>query len=412
MVIIKMMERIIIIPDTTDLSEIAEALVYYSHIDILFNHANLCQLINLIGIDDTIRLSESEIITFIYERKHSIIYSNENSYLPHAIACVSLSNDKNGRKIKSIFDELDIFIKQSFGNGVIPPGKVRRLANSITERDYPSTQVHAASLSDIADQDFLNKVIKIGMIQNIPNYPNIDQIFCHSVVENGNFYIHGNIDFDLANSMYPIKSPDNIRLFTYNNLISPILRMRSEMYHSGDRNCDILTDDLNSKVFTCRVNSFLDRLEKPSKNINRFEDYKLRGKSFRSALQSGDISIIDVLNFAESSETRKFKEWLKSLKANSDILSEYEIAISKSPITSKLPYKLSKFTIMFALSYLLNPASNLLVSNPIISGIISDASLEYLDDFLISKLKLGWRPNQWVLKSANKFLSEGKSGHN
>jgi hypothetical protein len=404
-----MMERTIILPDRFDLSEIAEALIYYSHVEILINHGNICDLIGLIGIDNTIRLSESDIITFIYERTHSVICSNENEYLPYSIASASLSEDKNGRRVKSVFDELDIFIKQKFGRGIISIDKVRRLANSIHERNIPSTQIHAASLTDIADNKFLNNVIRIVMAQTVPTYPNISHITCHSIVENGSFHISGNIDFQLANSLYPIKGPNNLNFLNYQTLISPILKMRSEMYHSGDRNCDIFTSDLQSKVFTYRVNSFLDRVENPSKNINRFEEYKFRGRSFRRALSSGDVSIIDVLEFAESQENRRFKYWLNSLKANSDILSEYEVALRESPITSKLPYKVSKFAFMSVLGFILNPLSTLLVSNPLFSAILSDIAVESLDGLLLSKIHAGWKPNQWVFKSANEFFSSNNS---
>ena len=65
---------------------------------------------------------------------------------------------------------------------------------------------------------------------------------------------------------------------------------------------------------------------------------------------------------------------------------------------------------MSALGYFINPLSTLLAANPVISGLLSDIAVESLDDFFLSKLKTGWKPNQWVFESANKFLSNKKIG--
>lgn len=401
----QMLNRVVILPDGLDLPSLAEALVYYGHVEVLYQNGSLCDLIEHIGIDGALRLAESDLVTFLYDFSVGAILTEDKDFLPYSFWNVYLTADEHGRRINNALDEIVLTAKRRLGAGAIPMSKLRRLAKAIYVRETPSTQVNEATLADIRDTDFLNRAIKLALAEKAPGYPLLTNVRVEAVEDGGKFLIQSNIDFKLANQLSPEAETEGAPHVTYPQLVNPISRMRSEMFFSGDRMCDLWADDLHSKILRERVNSFLNRIEGGRRNIERFEEFSLQGRSFKTAVESGERSILDILDFAELESTRKFKSWIVDQPPRGDLLVEYEKAcISESGVTRSLPFKLSKLVLMSAAGTAVDSALGGTGLPGLATGIASSVAVDGLDELLLSRLKIGWRPNQWVSGSALKFL--------
>lgn len=396
-----MLERTVISQNRLDLPALAEALVYYGHVELICTHNDICSLIEKIGIDNTIRLAESDLLTILYEFKNSVIMSQNDRFIPHSIGLVNLYADENGIKIRNHHDQISFFIKRKFGTGTISHEKIKRLTDSIFVRKAPPDQVHKAVLGDIRDESFFNNAMRLSLKSIVPEYPNINNLFFQSFVDNDCFNITSNIDFGLARNLHP-KNQEGESDISYALLVSPILKMRSEMFYSGDSLCDIWSDELQSSLLMSRVNSYISRFEGKSKQINRFENYVFQSRSFREFVNSGSISIIDILDYCESKETRNFKNWMKNLDNQSDLLSEYEKSrVSESLLLRSAPVKIVKYFSLSSLGIFLDGASG----PGVMSGLAANFATELIDDFILSKLNIGWRPNHWVSQSRSRFFA-------
>jgi hypothetical protein len=395
-----MLERTVISQNSLDLPAVAEALVYYGHVEVIFTCNDICNLIEKIGIENTIRLAESDLITILYEFENSVIMSQSDKVIPHSIGLVKFFADKYGKMVRDHHDEISILTKGKFGTGAPSKKDIRRLTNSIFERQAPPNQVRKAVLEDLKDDHFFNNAMRLSLKSIIPDYPNVNRLSFQSFVNDEYFDVRSNIDFDLARKLHP-KAQTGESDISYALLVSPIVKMRSEMFHSGDRSCDIWSDELQSSLLVSRVNSYVDRLENKSNQINRFENYVFQGRSFSEAVNSGSISIIDILDYCESKETRKFKNWIKNLDNRSDFLSEYEKSrISESSLLNSIPFKTVKYLSLSALGLFFGNAAG----PGLLPGLASNFVTDVIDDFMLSKLKIGWRPNHWVSQSRSRFF--------
>jgi hypothetical protein len=383
-----------------DLPAFAEALVYYGHVELICTCNDICSLIEKIGIDETIRLAESDLVTILYEFSNSLIMNESHRVVPHSIVLVNFCADENGNRIRNHHDEISNLVRRKFGIGSIPYQKVKKLTNAIISRPPTPNEVRKLVLEDIRDHNFLNNAMRLSLKSIIPEYPNVNMINFHSFFTDDYFDIKSNIDFTLARKLHP-KNQDGDSEITYAILVSPIVKMRSEMFYSGDRMCDIWSDDLQSSLMVSRVSSFVNKIDRGSKNIDRFQEYVFQGRSFRESVESGSVTILDILNYCESRETRKFKKWMIEQRDSSDLLAEYEKArISESSLLKGLPFKAVKYLSLSALGLFLGNA----FGPSIIPGLAANAISEGIGDSIFSKLDIGWRPNHWVSESRSRFF--------
>jgi len=312
----------------------------------------------------------------------------------------------NGQPIRSAQEELEENLYRNFGKSRSTRVAVKRIIDSVYVRSEQYGSVAEGALSDIKDVDFLSPSIRGILKSKVPNYPNINLV--HTKAEFGQnalFNIETNIDFNLANRLAGSSHDDTNPKITPASLLSPILSARAEMIHSGDRQCDIWTDPARSAVFRSRVESYSRRLEMGKAQISRFEEVAFSGRSFGESIKSGHKTIDEVLNFAESDGTRKFKQWLKNEPANSDLLSQYEKSkLAPSAITNNLPFRAVKLPTLSSAGAALEAALGGSGAIGLATGIGVDALINKAEAMLGPHLKIGWRPSQWVKDKALPYL--------
>lgn len=300
--------------------------------------------------------------------------------------------------------------RRRFGTGAIPARKIRRLMESVQVRETPNKNVTTAALSDMLDSDFLSQCVRFALHDMAPEYPFLNLVRADSVQDDSRFLVTSNINLRLANLLSKTKHLTEDDTITYPHLINPIYNVRAEMFFAGDSFCDIWASDLHSSILRHKVKSFFDKIDRGRENIDRFEDIKFQGRSFGVAINSGERTIVDILNFAESKSTRKFKSWLRERPSNGDLISEYEKSvISGSRVVSGLPYKMTKIVLMSALGTAIGHSLSGTGLPGLAGGMVASFATDSLDDILLSKLNLGWRPDHWVSGPAKHFLGPHKN---
>lgn len=404
-----MLERVLILPkDDPALDDLAEAITYYGHVEVAYQNGHIASLVETIGIDGVIRLAESDLVDFVYRRSVDGVQTDNALLHPYSFVTITLQSRANGKRIRSVEDELRDAFDQRLGVGVIGRRQVRRLADAIYVREEHPKIIGQAALSDVRDQVFLRTVVPLILKAMAPDYPNISKVNVASIVSNDHFYVDTNIDFSLLNELRRNGGADQNDTIGIANLIVPLIGARAEMVYSGDRRCDIWADDTQSAALRTKVNSFISRLEGGRSNIDRFEEIAFSGRSFSAAISSGERTILDVLDFAEEDGTRRFKKWIKEGPDGGDLLAEYEKSkVVPSKMASSLPAKAAKIVLFSAAGAAIEGAiGGSGAAGAVLGSIVSDSVLAKADELLLSHLKLGWRPNQWVTGPASKFLSQ------
>lgn len=401
-----MLERVTIIPEDASLGSLAEALVYYGHVDVAFQTGHIVELVEQIGIDGVIRLAESEVLTFVYNYGVGAVMNDDASAFPHAFMTVRLHGTAAGRPIRGAADEIAEAFKTRLGRGVISRSNAQRLANAVEVRSNPPPVVSKAAIQDILDEKFLTLATQIVLQGKLPSYPNIPTVRARGHAHGDNFYIESNIDFALASALEVERTGEEKATFGPGHIAVSILAMRDEIYYCGGRDCDIWSSDLRSNLSRLRINSLISRVNGGKGTIDKFEEIVLSGRSFSKAVESGARSILDILQFAESQDTQKFKKWLRGNPANADLFAEYEKSkLATSSLISSLPFKSVKLLFFSGAGIVLEKViGGTGIIGATLGSAVSNVAMGAADEVLMRHLSIGWKPNQWVTRTAGPFL--------
>lgn len=401
-----MLERVALVPGQLDLGAIAEAIVYYGKVEFVCLNGHIADLVERVGIETAIRLAESDIVDFSYKLSSSTIHTDEYSLYPHSVWTITPHKTASGKRIRGPEDELVETFQRKFGRGVVSLRDIRRLAGALTDHERYDSPVQKYMMDDVRNAKFIERALQTVLATKVPGYPNpyLVKVICHESA--GNFIVNSNVNYELATKIFCSGDVDSNSKITPAYLVAPLLQMNEAMLYAGDRKCDIWADETCSSLLRLRVNTFAKRTTGSRENIDHFQESKFLSRSFSSAINNGDRTMSDVLDFAESNETRKFKRWISESKEGSDLLSEYEKSrISQSKLASSLPFKAAKLVVFasggLALETLIGGSG---VAGAIGGAIASGAVLSTVEEMLASRMSIGWRPNQWVTNAAGPFL--------
>jgi len=114
-----------------------------------------------------------------------------------------------------------------------------------------------------------------------------------------------------------------------------------------------------------------------------------------------------LVDFVLSPQTIRFKEWVSEIPTHKELLREYDKAIlSKSALFAGAPYRAGKLLLFTGIGAGLGAALGPLGAGA--GGLLgagADLALSAGDEFFLSKIDLGWKPNQWVRDSALPLLN-------
>jgi hypothetical protein len=110
----------------------------------------------------------------------------------------------------------------------------------------------------------------------------------------------------------------------------------------------------------------------------------------------------------ELEETRRFKTWLAAQPQDATLMKEYHRAFfEKTGWIHSMPTKAVKLAVFAGLGALVDVGIGSMGLATAVStglGIASDVLVGASDEFLLSRIKGGWRPTQFVEGPANEFL--------
>lgn len=392
--------------DTMDLGALAEAIVYYGKVNVSCFDGHLISLIERIGIDNTIRLAESEIVDFSYRVGCLCILDEPESLYPHDIYTIARGLGKKRNRTCTLEEDLNVAIKYKFGSGALRRKDIDRLVRAL-QLDAGRDQSASKYTNDsIKDQEFIQSAIRKIIQYRIPDYPFPDRVSISSAFEGSRFNLSSNIDYHKASELFSSRSGHASSTITPGVLLAPLMSMCEILLASSELKQDVWIDPLQSKLIQLRVNLTLRNPETGRVNIDRFNEKIFVGKSFAGAVSSGERHISEILDFAEREDTLKFKRWIADSEEGADLLAEYEKSkVSASRLASSLPAKAVRIVLFATAGAGIEKLIGGSGAFGMLAGpIVSEAVLSAADDLILSRIKLGWKPNQWVVDEAGPFL--------
>ncbi len=377
-------------PDSdVDLGLIAETLLFYEHVHIVFNATAIETFIRQVGVDAALDLFQRDNISATYVPGFVGVHSSkEGGVSLHSLIQGKMIKKADGRKIT---DRKDLLEKLSLSTGLArDSAKLEKLRRKINLHNIPDDErsITRNAMQLLKNQDF---------VQSIPNlvlseiYPDLDigTGYEFSIREvNGKFLFNTNLDFDRLNLGLRDIDPSSEYNITPAKLVTHLLNSESDAYFAANDLAEIVTRRVNAKIITKKFASLLSRRTASEEQLKCFEYVTIaEGRTVREVINSGERTFSDFLSLLDKADN--FRDWIHGLDSNSSLLHEYHDAITKDSWLGSLPIKAFKFALFQGVG---------LCTTPIVGVTLSAA-----DTFFMDKILQGWKPSQFICGPVRQF---------
>ncbi len=389
--------------------EFTTSLAYYSNTSLIVGSLTFLQLLSRAGARNIERLINEGVLDLIYDRSQLAVLTESVPFQEYRFVSIHTTATENGKKIKSPRDEVIVNLNEKSSKFRVSQSLAERILRKCHFREISET-VLASTKSDVLDEKYMKLSIPRLISVLIPYY-RVGENERFSVFEtNGGVAVDTNLDFDDLNQQYHRANPESHSSLSVASLLTPFLTGRNEMFFWGGTGADMWLDPAHAEIMKCKVESIEERISKGKTSISRFEDaiFGVRNFGAINMVLHSDFRIF--VDFVLSKETVKFKKWLREIPANKELLREYDkSAFGKSKLFSSLPVRLTKLATFSGLGCVAGSFVGAGLVGAFAGGAL-DLALSAGDEFLLSKIDLGWKPTQWVDQSAMPLLKNGSVG--
>lgn len=370
-----------------DLGQIVECLLFYEKVNFVCSFAFYRELILQNKINTFLSLAEFE--NFTVHLEETILAFNKRPIIGIPNDCIQLAIVRVDT-LANRFERVIYDITKKKGYSERLTRKILKASNII---EHPNN-LSSFMLEDLNDQVYIKRLIAHSLNHYHPEIEQKSEEIQFNVIhiEGGGVILSTNIDMTLVKSLNPNVPFENLTFF--GNLI----HSRDDIMTASRFNSDLLTSPLNTSIISSKINTIIEKSTGNLNQINSFQDVHLpKGKSIAQAINSGHKSLSDFQLILEKAE--KFKSWLKDIDKDANLLREYHEAISKQTWIDKLPGK--------GLRWSFFTGTGLVIDKLGAGGIgtLAGMGISAGDAFLLDKICKGWRPNSFVNKELEKFLS-------
>jgi hypothetical protein len=373
-----------------DIGALVECMLFYKSTHVVANQAILKQLVNYFGIARLTSLIDEQILTITYTESIVGIFTNSIAFKQyHEVIEASSPQHKFQDEIRKICIE-------TTGKD----GKGRRQANRFQDKvrvtKHDSIILDGARRS-ILDQTYLQDATRIILDELTPEAKTGERPIFETELRDSGILVHTNIDFVQLNKIYHQRVSPSHSSLTPAYILSLLLEVEKELYFSSSNLSELATSNLSSRLAEAKIDYTLAKSTQSRSKLNGFTEFLFHdAKAIREAVNTNKIDRDDLVKVLVDS--KKFKAWLSEIQPSNDLIREYHKAVTHTPVLDKLPSKTMRWTLFTGLGI----AADVLIGGGL--GTATGVTVGALDTFLLSRLRLGWKPNQFIEEGVGNLI--------
>ncbi|MGF1593959.1 MAG: hypothetical protein ACFCUW_11800 [Kiloniellaceae bacterium] len=376
--------------------EIAEALLFYDNVHVLLDFGSLGGLLRTIGPDLLCSLIEENRLKASYYRNLLGTYSETKNYIQtHRFEVFEWSGDAKSGPKKRIEDTLPLIFKRALDDPRLSRKSAERFLKSVPTKSFSEGFGHPKGIrgvatADLDDAGYIRQVVEIAIRTRLPSYvfpPGWD--FQIMRLEDDFFIVSTNLPYNELNKQYQRLYRRDDKPFNSGHLIDHVLDARADLMLSVDNMAEFMTSQVSGSIMELKVKNILYRRYRNAGEIDLFQKIIIpNSRNLKEAIDSGDRKFEEFLPVLD--KANKFKSWLRKGHPDSNVVSEYLMAVKEKTWIDKLPTKGLRFVATTAVG-LAEPAAGV--------------TLGLADAFLLDRFAKGWRPNQFIENYLQPFVS-------
>jgi hypothetical protein len=392
----KMFEKVILTGSNAGSSitagEIAESLLFYRNVHVVFHDGTLLDLLSKIKPETLMEVLRRPGFSAVHcQNQLATLTNHGEKFNIYQFTAIGLSGDEKGTIFKNRKERLRSRLER---NG-IEKKKAKIFTYQFCEKvpskkwdnnDFIDGGLLKAATDDLNDENYVYEAVRIAL-ENKFRSPIGDFKFKVIRENDEKFTIESNLDYIMLNNSIGNIKPEGY--ISEGHILISILQARSDLILAGYYGNEIYTNSVSSGIIKLKLGSILKRMEKNSHERENFTDVVTEGKSIREAIDSGERSFEDFLKLLDKAD--RFKEWIVNMHPDTHLVKEYLNEVSRQSWLEKWPSKIIRYALTKVVGAI----------EPITGELLSVG-----DNFLVDKLKIGWKPSHFVEKRLNPFLNE------
>jgi len=373
--------------------QIAEALLYYQKLQIIIDRGTLFQLIQQIGTGRLLTLLRRSEVSAVYCEEMLGTHTEMIGVTPrHNYVAFMLSGSKDVGELKSPEDRLLFEIERNgvaksearnFVKHFLARVPIRKLSGG----HFLSGGIPAAAKRDLLDVEFVKKAFRQSVASTDGGYLIGDDLSLDIVDTEKGFFVFTNLDFESINRKRA-QATQSVDPLTVAHLLSSLLDARADLALASFYGGDFVTTTATSSIIQARHEEFLRRSNLNADSRRQFSEIVLPDTpSLAEVIDSNERTFDEFLLLLD--RAGRFKDWLKSVNPDENLVRTYMRDISSEDWIQRLPVKSVRYMLTLALD----------ATNP-----VAGLAAGFMDNFVIEKLLSGWRPNHFVNGKLSKFI--------
>ncbi|WKA62790.1 hypothetical protein [Pectobacterium aroidearum] len=375
------------------IGEIAEALLFYQSIHIILDRSTLASLIDKIGSHNILKLLSLPHVKATYIEEFLGVHTEQTPFGPeHMLVSAYVSGGQDSGELKSVKKRLEYMLLQNKLSRNQAENFISRFKNLVTFRTVVSDHfikggIVSAAMNDLSDIEYVSSGSRIISKNLLASNTLPDDYHFRIIMNNGKFKISTNLDFSKINDIQSNKhgKPEKN---TPESIVSGLFNASYGLILAAHYGGDFYTSEVESEIIQFKNKQILNRTNINRSIQNNFYTILLDGcPDVATVLNSDDRSFEEFLELLSKAE--KFKKWLKGKSPDENLISNYIDDITSSGWINKTPVKFFRYLANTGIGFI----------NPV-AGVFASA----VDTFVLDKLNLGWKPNQFINGKLKKFV--------
>lgn len=378
-----------------DFGRLAEALVFYQQVHFLAEEETFRSLIRTCGDDVVLELCRMGSLT-IHFSENTLGAATLDIDLPqerHGLVAVKVPN-------RNFLTQATKFFEDYCG----PSGKgfrktLKQFSRSVQPFEHPKSVLEHVQ-SDLADRGYVRACVRGLLSALAPEYqqPN-PLVFDVNLGSEGHLRVDTNVDFRAVNESYHRRVSPQHSSLSRAAILAHILNTRSNLEVASGISADLALGPVSSIMGANKIANVVEAYEKNTDALDRFMDFAIDdSRAIGQAISNRERNFSDVLKLVQEAQT--FKDWLRKQDESVDLSKEYCREVSRVGWADKLPLKAFRMLLFNAAGL----AVSTLTSTSPVAGVAAGLGLSVADNFLLDKLLMGWRPNQFVNGPLREFI--------
>lgn len=371
---------------------LAELLLFYGSVHLILDFGRLGNLLRIIGPENLDFLIANKFLKVTYSLSQSGVRTERSGpFEVHDFVEFQLGGTKPKtptatNQIKLIYDRVlpDHPRRGYFANKLIDASeKLPGLGDA-----SKGSNASALARASILDDQFLNRATRVLLQTLLPNLSLPGALSAKAFQVHGGYAFDSNLNFEAINREYHKIVPPSHSSITPAYLLDFIWQSSLDLNLSARYGTDLLTGEISSKLIELKFGNILNKVTADEQSVRLFSDFAFHGRTIKETINSGERTFDEFRDVLVKS--RNFREWLRGINPDADILREYHNASVKGTWVEKLPTKSARFAVFTGAGIAVD------VAFPTGLGTAMGMALGAADTFLLDRLIGGWKPNHFV----------------